>query len=264
MVGHIVSESQKPGGGWIQQPYFAVTVPEHMGLESHFTLEGLVYRVNRDTLQGQLDEPVTRRSLYEVFKYRGLFLADGSWDPHVYKDDNASTLSRNFAAAHLQLGFYYRRRGELHRAVAEFERVARMFPGYADVLIPLGGFYMDMGDTARAIALFEKLATNAPGNPEARYSYGLTLVFKGKVEQALHEFDAAIALDPNYNSAYYAAYYCLNQFGQRDRALNYIERWVQLHPNDAQARQMLDAARGRPQQSPPSQALPRPPQPNLP
>jgi Tfp pilus assembly protein PilF len=264
MVGHIVSESQQRGGGWVKQPYFAVTVPEHMGLESHFTLEGLVYRVNRDTLQGPLDEPVTRHSLYDVFKYRGLFLADGSWDPNVYKDENAATLSRNFAAAHLQLGFHYRRRGDLARAVAEFERVSRMFPDYADVLIPLGGFYMDMGDTARALALFEKLAANAPGNPEVRYSYGLTLVFKGKIEQALHEFDAAIALDPNYNSAYYAAYYCLNQFGQRDRALGYIERWVRQHPNDTQAQQMLDAARGTAQRPPPSQALPRPPQPNLP
>ena len=264
MVAHIVGQSQKPGGGWTQQPYFAVTVPEHMGLESHFTLEGLVYRVNRDTLQGQLDEPVTRHALYEVFKYRGLFLADGSWDTRVYKDENAAPLSRNFAAAHLQLAFHYRRRGEMNRAIAEMERVTRMFPDYADVLIPLGGFYMDQGDTARALALFEKLAASSPTNPEVRYSYGLTLVFKGKLEQALHEFDAAIALDPNYNSAYYAAYYCLNQFGQHDRALGYIQRWVDGHPNDRQAQQMLEGARGKVTRPPSSQPLPRPPQPNLP
>jgi tetratricopeptide (TPR) repeat protein len=264
MVAHIVGQSQKPGGGWTQQPYFAVTVPEHMGLEPHFTLEGLVYRVNRDTLQGQLDEPVTRHALYDVFKYRGLFLADGSWDTTVYKDENAATLSRNFAAAHLQLAFHYRRQGQMNRAIAEMERVTRMFPDFADVLIPLGGFYMDQGDTARALALFEKLAARSPGNPEVRYSYGLTLVFKGRLEQALHEFDAAIALDPNYNSAYYAAYYCLNQFGQHDRALAYIQRWVDRHPNDAQAQQMLEGARGKVTRPPSSQPLPRPPQPNLP
>ena len=76
-----------------------------------------------------------------------------------------------------------------------------MFPDYTDVLIPLGGFYMDRGDTARALALFEKLARVSPDDPEVRYSYGLTLVFKGQVERALREFDAAIALDPNYSSA---------------------------------------------------------------
>ena len=144
------------------------------------------------------------------------------------------------------------------------ERVARMFPDYADVLIPLGGFYMDQGDTTKAMALFAKLASTSPDNPEVRYSYGLTLVFKGKVEQALHEFDAAIALDPNYNSAYYAAYYCLNQSGQHDRALAYIQRWVESHPNDTQAQQMLESARGRATRPPSGQPLPPPPQPNLP
>ena len=262
MVHHIVSESRRPGG-WTKQPYFAVTVPEHMGLDSHFTLEGLVYRVNRDTLQGPLDERVTHHSLYDVFKYRGLFLADGTWDPNVYKDENAATLSRNFAAAHLQLAYYYRRQGKLDPAIAEMERVARMFPDFADVLIPLGGFYMDRGDTAKALALFEKLAFNSPGNPEVRYSYGLTLVFKGRIEEALREFDAAIALDPNYNQAYYAAYYCLNQSGQRERALKYIESWVQRHPSDTQAQQLLEGARGGPKKAP-EQALPPPPQPNLP
>ncbi|HEY6867830.1 MAG TPA: DUF2723 domain-containing protein [Candidatus Eisenbacteria bacterium] len=262
MVHHIIAQSRKPGG-WTKQPYFAVTVPEHMGLDAHFTLEALVYRVNRDTLQGPLDEAVTRHSLYDVFKYRGLFLPDGTWDPNVYKDENAATLSRNFAAAHLQLAYYYRRQGKLDPAIAEMERVSRMFPDFADVLIPLGGFYMDRGDTAKALALFEKLALNSPTNPEVRYSYGLTLVFKGRIEEALKEFDAAILLDPNYNQAYYAAYYCLNQTGQRDRALSYIQRWVERHPSDTQAQQLLESARGAPRK-PAEQPLPPPPQPNLP
>src|SRR6266487_735992 len=88
MVGHIVEQSKRGGAGWIKQPYFAVTVPEHMGLDPYFSLEALVYRVNTDSLQGKVDVEATRRALYDVFKYRGLFLADGSWDPQVYKDEN--------------------------------------------------------------------------------------------------------------------------------------------------------------------------------
>jgi len=264
MVHHIIGQSRKPGGGWIKQPYFAVTVPEHMGYDPYFSLEALVYRVNTDSLQGKVDVEATRHALYEMFKYRGLFLADGSWDPNVYKDENASTLSRNFAAAHLQLGFHYHRHGRLDLAIAEFERVSRMFPDYTDVLIPLGGFYMDRGDTARALALFEKLARVSPDDPEVRYSYGLTLVFKGQVERALREFDAAIALDPNYSSAYYAAYYCLQQSGQKERSLKYIQDWVERHPNDEQARQMLESQRGARRVAPGNEALPRPPKPNLP
>jgi hypothetical protein len=137
MVGHVVEESRQ-GAGWKKQPYFAVTVPEHMGLDPYFTLEALVYRVERDSLHEPLDEPATRKALYETFKYRGLFNPDGSWDKKVYKDENASTLSRNYAAAHLQLAFYYRRQGRLDDAIREMERVGRMFPNYAEVLLPLG------------------------------------------------------------------------------------------------------------------------------
>ena len=244
MVQHITDVSRKGATGWVKQPYFAVTVPEHMGLEPYFTLEGLVYRVNRDSLQGAIDVAKTRKALYETFKYRGLFHADGSWDSTVFKDENASTLTRNYAAAHLQLAVTYRHEHRIDDAIAEMERVARMFPDYVEVLVPLGGFYLDKGDTLKAFELFRKLAERRPGNPEARYYYGVSLVTRGDLENGMHELDAAIQLDPDYNMAYYAAYSLLLERGQRPRALEYLERWIRLHPNDNGARALLDQGRG--------------------
>src|SRR4029079_7592356 len=49
MVHHIISVDHA-SPEWKKQPYFAVTVPDHMGLDKNFTLEGLVHRVNADTL----------------------------------------------------------------------------------------------------------------------------------------------------------------------------------------------------------------------
>jgi tetratricopeptide (TPR) repeat protein len=263
MVHHLIRNSVK-GSGWSPQPYFAVTVPEHMGYDKNFSLEGLVYRVNRDTTHAQVDEVATRHALYDVFKYRGLFFKDGTWDTTVYKDENASTLSRNFAAAHLQLAFNARRRGQLDLAIAEMERAGRMFPDWAEMLIPLGGFYMDKGDTAKAVALFERLTVNAPGNAEVHYSYGLALAFQGRIDPAVKEFDKAIRIDPNYSMAYYAPYYALWEHGQRERALGYLQRWLDQHPDDVQARKLLDdqqkAMHGGTGVSP---ALPPPPVPNL-
>lgn len=244
MVQHIVQQSHRPGGtGWIKQPYFAVTVPDQMGLAPYFTLEGLVYRVNTDSLQGVFDAERTRKSLYDEFKYRGLFLPDGSWDSTVYKDENASTLTRNYMAAHLQLAFYYRHRNDLGRAIAEMERVSRMFPDFIEAQIPLGGFYLDHGDTSKAIELFARLARLHPENPEARYYYGVTRVYRGDLEGGIREFDAAIQAEPNYNMAYYAAYSMLWERGQHERALTFLERWLALHPDDAQARALLDGQR---------------------
>ena len=265
MTDHIMHQDRTPKG-WKVQPYFAVTVPEHFGYDHQFTLEGLVYRVNPDTLHPEIDVQATSHNLYDVFKYRGLFLADGAWDTTVFKDENASTLSRNYAAAHLQLAFYYRGQGKIQLAIAEMERVSRMFPDYTEILAPLGGFYMDAGDTNRALALFRRLAVRDPGNPEAHYYLGWTLMTQGKAGEALPQFDAAIRLDPNYNRPYYAAYYALKQLGQDQRAASYLAKWVDLHPEDTAARQMLEAetqpqAPARKSERP---APPRPPSNSLP
>jgi hypothetical protein len=267
MVRHIVEQSKLGENGWKKKPYFAVTVPSdgQMGLAPYFTLEGLVYRVNRDTLQGAIDVAATQKALYQTFKYRGLFTADGSWDSTVYKDENAATLSRNYAAAHLQLGFDYRKQGNLQKGIEEFERISRMFPDLAEVLIPLGGFYLERGDTAKAMALYQRLAERNPGDPEARYYYGVSLLYENRLEDAVRELEAAITADPNFNYAYYAAYYSLWEAGQRERALSFLERWLAMHPADQQTRALLAKQRSEIGGAPiPSNAPPPPPVPGLP
>jgi tetratricopeptide (TPR) repeat protein len=250
--------------GWNKQPYFAVTVPDDMGFKKHFALEGLVYKVYPDTVQETIDADVTRRALYDDFKYGGLFFQDGSWDSTVYKDENASTLSRNYAAAHLQLAFHYRRTGERERAVAEMERVARMFPDFTDIMVPLGSFYLDAGDTARALALFERLVNRSPRDAEARYYYGVLLSYSRKIPEALQQLEEVIKIDPGYQMAYFAAYYTLWDGGQQERALTYLERWLQIQPGDEQTRALMEQQRHQLGLGGPSQPMPRPPVPQLP
>jgi len=243
MVHHILEQARNQDGTWKMQPYFAVTVPEHYGYEPYFALQGLVYEVKTDSMKAGLDVAATHHALYDVFKYRGLFTADGSWDSTVYKDENSETLSRNFAAAHLQLALRYRREGKLADAIAEMERVQRMFPNFSEVLLPLGTFYLEAGDTARSMALFKTLAERDPTNAEARYYFGASLAVKGQVEPAIKEFEAAIALDPDFGQPYYSAYYTLRTVGQSERGLAYLERWVNGHPSDTQAAALLQSER---------------------
>jgi hypothetical protein len=260
MVHHLLDESRQ-GDGWSMQPFFAVTVPEHYGFDKNFTLEGLAYRVNRDTLQGSIDIDKTVNALYHQFKYRGLFFADGSWDTLVYKDENATTLSRNYAAAHVNLATYYHHHGDLPRAIQEFERVERMFPDFSEVLAPLGGFYLEAGDTSRALALYQRLVAKDPRNPEVWYYLGAMFGARGQIEQALRAYDTALQLDPDYPNPYYAAYFTLSEVGQTERALHYLEQWLARHPQDTRTRELLD--RQEPQ-SGTRPLVPRPTAPQLP
>ncbi|HEY3216989.1 MAG TPA: DUF2723 domain-containing protein [Candidatus Eisenbacteria bacterium] len=262
MVKRLLTDDRLPDGGWKKIPYFAVTVPEHQGLDRQFSLEGLVYRVYPDTLHPELDVETTRRALYQTFRYRGLFRADGSWDPSVYKDENASTLSRNYAAAHLQLAMHYESRGDLPHAIAEMERIERMFPGYVEVLVLLGRYYMEARDTAKAIGLFERLAASSPNSGEAYYYLGVTHMMKGNYGVALPALDKSIQLDPQNYYAYVAAYTALWESGDRERALTYLQRWVESHPEDSASRATLEEltrqARGVPLGAPPGPPPGRP------
>jgi Flp pilus assembly protein TadD len=258
MVAHIMNEDRAPGG-WKKPPYFAVTVPEHMGFDKNFSLEGLVYRVNSDTLGPEVDVEKTRHNMYDVFRYHGLFLKDGTWDSTVYKDENAATLSRNYAAAHMQLAMVYLKTGDDPKAIRELERVERMFPGYVDVLVPLGRFYLEAHDTAGAVHLFERLVQRQPNTSEVRYYLGITLMFDHQNQRAVQELDKAIQLDRENFYAYVAAYTALSGEGQVERGLSYLERWLQLHPEDNETRQLVEGQRGGR-----TVPLPRPPLPGSP
>jgi tetratricopeptide (TPR) repeat protein len=235
MVDHLIEQNR-----WRKPAYFAVTVPEHMGWDPHFSLEGLVYRVNADTLRPKLDFEATRRNMYEVFRYRGLFKGDGSWDSTVYKDENASTLSRNYAAAHLQLGFEYRRNGRLDKGIQELERIQRMVPDYVAALMPLGGFYLEARDTAKALRFYRRMREVAPGDPEVAYTFGIMLSTIGDTAGALENMQAANRADPLFPYSYYAAYLMLWESGRREAAVEQLRQLVQLEPNDPSIRSLLE------------------------
>jgi len=258
LVKQMLADNRLPDGGWKKTPYFAVTVPEHHGLDPQFSLEGLVYRVHRDTLHAELDVETTRQALYEVFRYRGLFRPDGTWDPTVYKDENASTLSRNYAAAHLQLAMHYEGRGDVRRAIAEMERIERMFPGYVEVLVLLGRYYLQAGDTAKAIGLFERLTVSSPKSAEAYYYLGVTHMMTGSYGPAVRALDRSIQLDPQNYFAYVAAYTTLWESGDRERALTYLQRWVGDHPEDSASRATLEELTRQARGTGPAGAPPRP------
>lgn len=244
MVHHLLEQVRNPDGTWKRQPYFAVTVPEHYGYDKLFSLQGLVYEVKKDSVGAGLDVEATKKALYETFLYRGLFTKDGSWDPKVYKDENSETLSRNYAAAHLQLALHYRRNNDLPKAIAEMERITRMFPNFPEIQTALGLFYMEAGDTAKAMDFYHKLQQQFPGSPEARYYWGASLAIQGKLQESVKEFEAAVTLDPGYGQAYYGLYSGLRQLGDREGAMTVLQRWVANVPNDPQAAALLQAEQG--------------------
>ena len=244
MVRHIL-EQAKRDSGWVKPPYFAVTVPNDFGYGSLFRQEGIVQEVMRDSLRAGMDAEATHKALYETYQYRGLLTKDGGWDPKVFKDDNAQNLSKNYAFAHMQLALHYRRSRDFPKAIAEMERVQRMFPEWVEIQVPLGGIYLAAGDTLKAWQFYDELVKRVPNSAEAHYYRGASLGYRGDPAGAIEEFRTSMRLDPNYGYPYYDLFATLWETGQREEAVTILQRWVDLHPNDAEGAARLQEARAR-------------------
>lgn len=219
--------------------YLAVTVPNHMGLDPRLSLEGLVFRVHDDTVAARLDTTAIRRNLYEVFRYSNLYTEDGTYIEKPYKDENAYRLTQNYAAAHMQLGFRYRLDGRRTEAVAELERILRMYPTFPAVRPALGMFFLENGDTARALAFFEESRPITPRDKDLAYYHAVALGLAGRIDESLARFREAIELDPDDGQSYFAAYSIGRDGGRPAEAAAVLRQWVTRHPDDAQAVQML-------------------------
>ncbi len=246
MVRNIV-HANFTGGKAAKPAYLAVTVPDHQGLDPRLVLEGLVFRIEPDSVATRLDTLLTRKNMYEVFRYDGLYTKDGTYLDVPYKDENAYRLTQNYAAAHMQLAFRYRQDGRRAEAIAELERILRMYPKFPTARPALGMFLLEHGDTAKALVFFEQSKAITPNDKDLAYYHAVTLGLVGRIDESVTRFDDAIGLDPDDGQTYFAAYSLLEQAGRTTQAASVLRRWLARHPDDTQAaalRQSLEARAG--------------------
>ena len=245
MVQNIMAANrgQKPA-------YLAVTVPEHHGMDPRMVLEGVVYRIHEEpvsigdgiyaTSNAFIDEATVVKRLYDDFEYRYLFEEDGTFINVPYKDDNARRLAQNYAAAHIQLAYHFRRQQEYPKAIAELQRVVRMFPDFHSVKGQLGVFYLEMGDTAQAIDFLQRETQGTP-NADLLYYYGVTLGYAGRLDEAVAALREVGRMDPSDPQAYLAAFSFLNDAGRLEEAKLVLEELLRVQPQNQQARRYLEA-----------------------
>jgi len=263
MVRNILAANFAPGAT-PDPAYLAVTVPNHHGLDARLTLEGLVYRIAADSVASRMDTTLTRKNLYEVFRYDGLFGPDGTYLDKPYKDQNAYRLTQNYAAAHLQLGFRYRQDGRRAEAVAEMERILRMYPTFPAVRPALGMFMLENGDTAKALDFFEQSKAVTPNDKDLAYYHAVTLGLSGRMDESAKRFSDAIRLDPDDGQSYYAAYSLFSDAGRHADAAAVLRQWLARHPDDGQAAALLRDAEMKAGQAPPAGSIAPPGGPGVP
>jgi tetratricopeptide (TPR) repeat protein len=106
------------------------------------------------------------------------------------------------AQAYNKLGSVYRDKGDLDRAIANYDEAVARDPRYADPYYKRGRSYFEKGDVDRAIADYGEAVKLNPNFVDAYNSRGLRYSDKGDLDHAIADFGRMIALAPKRAEGY--------------------------------------------------------------
>jgi tetratricopeptide (TPR) repeat protein len=240
MVKHIIETNN-----WQRPIYLAVTVPEHMGLDSQLEMQGLVYRIRKDPVTSPLNAEITRVNLNEKYRYEGFLTKDGKWDESVYKDDQSTKLLQNYAAAYIQLAVELGEQGKTEEAIAEMKKVDEMSKHMPGIRLAMGMVYERMNRLDDAERHFLDMQKEYADDPQVLSRLGHVQALKGDTAAAIPVLRRSIELDPRNEFNPYAELVNIYfKSGEYSSCIALLEQWLSFHPDDARARESLTMIRG--------------------
>ncbi len=88
--------------------------------------------------------------------------------------------------------------GQLDEAVAQFQKVLKIYPNFADAHSNLGASLLQKGQVDEAVVHFQKALEIKPNFADAHSNLGNALLQKGQVDEAVAQFRRVLEIDPNF------------------------------------------------------------------
>lgn len=228
---------------WKTPVHFAVTVSDdnrmYRGkpIDDHLEMNGMMYRVKRETGKDMIDVDGTTRLYRDVFKYRGVS------DTTIYKDENAARLTNNYAAGFIMVSEALRKQGKLSDAIELTKKSISVVPGQWQSYAYLMQIYADMD----SIQKVEEIVNTAPASVDIKPMW-LTLANdywskRKNKDRAYQILNRVLEKDPNYKNAYSQLVNYYYQDKQYDSLENLLTRWSTTHPNEPEAQDALAEVR---------------------
>jgi len=226
---------------WERPLYFAVTVPELMGLDERrvLRLEGLVYRIVPEPQTKYVDTRRTEENLWERYRYRGVLTKDGVRDDSVVKDSNEEKLVANYAAAFSRLAIQLRNDGEFERAIRAMEMTRRIVPRYRVYEGLMGPLYAEAERYEDAESLFVRQIGDYPDSLSPYLGLAFVRDKRGRQDEADSLYREGIRVSPAHQEGYLRLCRLRLQRGDLTGAREVLLAWIVARPDDAAARAQL-------------------------
>lgn len=157
----------------------------------------------------------------------------------MYRDQETlwrSTISKDPKSwmAYNNLGVVQLEKGNLERAIDDYERSLELHPEYPEALYNLGSALLQKGETDKAIALCEEALRLQPTDVDAHVVLGNALMTKEEVDRAITHYREALKLRPDDSNAHHNLGIALQHQGQNEEAAREFQKAGEGQPDHNQ------------------------------
>jgi lipoprotein NlpI len=124
----------------------------------------------------------------------------------------------------------YGRKGQLDRAIEDFDQAIRLNPNFAEAYVKRSIAHALKGQSDRAIEDLDQAIRLNPNYAQAFYNRGTAYDRKGQFDRAIEDFDQAIRLNPNNVAAFLDRGNEYRAQGDFDRAIADYSEGIRLDP----------------------------------
>src|SRR5262245_21520842 len=167
----------------------------------------------------------------------------GDLDRAIADFDAAIRLDPGKAVAYSQRGNAWRSKGDQERALADYEAAIRIDPNNPAVFRDRGILWRRHGDLDRALVDFDRAIRLGFSDSDAYNERGLVWYEKRRYERAIADFNQAIKINPKLVSAFVNRGIAWRSKGDLDRAIADFDQAIRIEPSMAAAQHNLDLTR---------------------
>jgi serine/threonine-protein kinase len=161
------------------------------------------------------------------------FRRKGAWDQALAAYRQAIRLSKDFPQAHYSLGYVLQKKGQLDDAIASFKEVLRLRPDFPEAHYALGYALFKKGLLDEAIAAYKEGIRLKQNYPVGHYNLGVALQKKGQLDTAIASYQRALRLQKDYPEVHHNLGLALAERGQLDEAIASFKKALRLQKDHA-------------------------------
>lgn len=180
---------------------------------------------------------------FNLFEEANLLFADKKYDEALALLEQFLEQNPIVYQAHLSIGDCYREKGELDKAIEEYNRALEKAQKdkemgketVAKALAALGEIYLRKEDFEKAQNYFKQSIETYPENEILAYNVGEIYFSNQKIDEAIHYFELSTQIRPDYSPSYLKLGYVYLNKGDYEKAKLNFNKFLELDPESSEA-----------------------------